>query len=167
MRLTTSEFLTVIKGTPLISIDLLVRNEQGQYLLGMRTNEPARGKWFVPGGRITKDERVSEALARISVQELGINVALCDAELIGVFEHIYHSNFAEVPGVSTHYVVLAYQISLPSATNVLRDGQHSQMRWMTPEEITTDHEVHKNTSAYFKPPTHEEPYVTICGSIEQ
>jgi colanic acid biosynthesis protein WcaH len=43
-------FKTVIASTPLISIDLIVRNNQQQILLGKRLNKPAQGYWFVPGG---------------------------------------------------------------------------------------------------------------------
>jgi colanic acid biosynthesis protein WcaH len=45
-------FKTVIASTPLISIDLVVKNTKGEYLLGYRNNRPAQGFWFVPGGRI-------------------------------------------------------------------------------------------------------------------
>ena len=41
-------FKTVVASTPLVSIDLIVRNRQGQVLLGLRTNRPAQGGWFVP-----------------------------------------------------------------------------------------------------------------------
>jgi colanic acid biosynthesis protein WcaH len=43
-------FSTVIKSTPLVSIDLVVKNNRGQTLLGQRLNKPAKGFWFVPGG---------------------------------------------------------------------------------------------------------------------
>ncbi len=44
-------FKTIIDTTPLVSIDLLLRNAQGQILVGKRVNRPAQGFWFVPGGR--------------------------------------------------------------------------------------------------------------------
>ena len=56
MLLDKDTFSTVIQNTPLISIDLIVENKKGQILLGKRVNEPALGYWFVPGGRIFKDE---------------------------------------------------------------------------------------------------------------
>ena len=52
MFLSQQAFATVVESTPLISIDLIVENEQGEILLGKRTNRPARGYWFVPGGRV-------------------------------------------------------------------------------------------------------------------
>ena len=54
-----STFKTVIASTPLISIDLVIKNNTGRILLGKRTNRPAQGFWFVPGGRVLKDEPVS------------------------------------------------------------------------------------------------------------
>jgi hypothetical protein len=48
MFLSQEDFATVVRSTPLISIDLIVENERGEFLLGKRTNRPAQGFWFVP-----------------------------------------------------------------------------------------------------------------------
>ncbi|MCJ8315249.1 MAG: GDP-mannose mannosyl hydrolase, partial [Saccharospirillaceae bacterium] len=34
-------FQSIVKHTPLVSIDLIVRNSKGQILLGKRNNKPA------------------------------------------------------------------------------------------------------------------------------
>ncbi|MBJ6922853.1 GDP-mannose mannosyl hydrolase, partial [Vibrio cholerae] len=47
-RLDELTFKTVVASTPLVSMDLIVRNRYGQVLLGLRTNRPAQGFWFVP-----------------------------------------------------------------------------------------------------------------------
>ena len=65
-------FLEVVRLTPLISIDLVVRDPRGCLLLGLRNNRPAKDCWFVPGGRICKDERLDEAFRRIAHEELGL-----------------------------------------------------------------------------------------------
>lgn len=52
--LDATTFETVIVYTPLVSIDLLVKNRKGEYLFGLRKNRPAQGYWFVPGGRLQK-----------------------------------------------------------------------------------------------------------------
>ena len=79
----------------------------------MRNNEPAKGFWFVPGGRILKNERVSEAFERIMKEELGLDVSYQDAELVGVFDHMYDTNFANKQGFGTHYVVITHKIISP------------------------------------------------------
>jgi colanic acid biosynthesis protein WcaH len=42
MTLGERDFLEVIERTPLVSIDLVVRDEAGRVLLGRRTREPAK-----------------------------------------------------------------------------------------------------------------------------
>ena len=72
MYLEKETFKTVIGATPLIAIDLLVKNSAGQYLLGYHNNRPAQGYWFVHGGRILKNESIAEAFKRLCLHELGI-----------------------------------------------------------------------------------------------
>jgi colanic acid biosynthesis protein WcaH len=50
------EFAQVARNTALVSIDLIIRDPDQYVLVGLRTNEPAKGKWFVPGGVVRKYE---------------------------------------------------------------------------------------------------------------
>ena len=143
-------FLSIVKNAPLVSVDLVCQNDREEVLLGMRMNRPAQGCWFVPGGRILKDERVSDALQRIISNELGLkDVAPNDAGLLGVFEHHYTDNFAEAADVSTHYVVLAYKIVIDKEATILIDSQHSELRWFSVSELLSSDVVHTYTKAYF------------------
>lgn len=153
-KLPPNEFADIVRRTPLVSIDLLVRDAANRVLLGLRQNQPARGFWFVPGGVVRKDETLAEALARISVDELDIPLAMDRVSLLGVYEHFYRENFAEKPGFGTHYVVLAYQVSLDLDPAGLPADQHRECRWFTVPELLDDPRVHENTNAYF---VHETP----------
>lgn len=145
------DFLDVVRLTPLVSIDLIVSDAHGRILVGRRRNRPARGTWFVPGGRILKDETLDSAFARIADAELGLaNLARSAARFDGVFEHLYSDNFANEPDVSTHYVVLAYALSLPDTTPLGRPDQHSDYLWLSPTELLARSDVHENTKAYFR-----------------
>ncbi|MCX2934610.1 GDP-mannose mannosyl hydrolase [Mycobacterium sp. CVI_P3] len=149
MYLSRDDFAHVIGHSPLVSIDLVVRDESGRVLVGLRLNRPARGSWFVPGGRIYKDERIDDAFLRISHAELGRAIPREGASLLGVYEHLYDDNALEIPGVSTHYVVIAYQLRVGAESLVLPNGQHERFRWMEVDEIRDDAAVHPNTKAYF------------------
>jgi colanic acid biosynthesis protein WcaH len=142
------EFLRIVDATPLVSIDLIIRDSTGRVLLGQRLNRPARGSWFVPGGRIRKNERVQEALRRISQRELG--VCISGAKLTGVFDHIYDDNFLDVAGVNTHYVVLAFAAELPRDAALTPDEQHSELKWWSVTDLLAEPLVHENTKAYFR-----------------
>ena len=150
MRLGRGEFLEVVERTPLVSIDLIVRREDGRVLLGKRTNEPAKGCWFVPGGRILKDERIEAAFGRVCEAELGRAFSIGDARFVGVFEHLYPANFAEKPGVTTHYVVLAYELRAHGLPEKLPADQHGEFDWFDPARILKTESVHENTKAYFR-----------------
>lgn len=139
-------FLAGVRILPLVSIDLVVRDPEGRVLVGCRTNRPARGSWFVPGGRVRKDERLDEAFRRVSAGELGREVARSEARFLGVFEHHYPDN-AGGEDFSTHYVVLAHELDWPEGAE-LPEEQHSAWRWMSDEELRADPEVHENTRAY-------------------
>lgn len=149
--LTQIDFLDVVRLTPLVSIDLIVSDADGRILIGRRRNRPARGTWFVPGGRIHKDETLDTAFARIADAELGVaNLARSAARFEGVFEHHYSDNFAGEPDVSTHYIVLAYALSLASTVPIGRPDQHSEYLWLAPQELLARADVHENTKAYFR-----------------
>ena len=145
---TDEQFLDIVDATPLVSIDLIIRNERGEVLLGWRVNRPAQNSWFVPGGRIRKNERVKEALQRISQRELGM--AINDAKLVGVFDHIYEDNFLGTPKVNTHYVVLGFAAELSSSTALTADEQHGELKWWGVNDLLASHDVHENTKAYFR-----------------
>jgi len=142
-------FRTIIQFAPLISIDLLLSTPDDRYLMGLRNNEPAKGTWFVPGGRIRKGETLERAFSRILHQETGLDMPMSDGQFYGVFEHIYSTNTFDAEGFGTHYIVLAYKIKIPDASAIRFDNQHSQVTWKTPAEILSAPNVHDNTKAYF------------------
>ena len=146
--LSASEFAEVVRLTPLVSIDLILRNSNGDALLGVRNNEPAKGFYFVPGGRILKNERIADAFQRILLSETGALADIGQSTFKGVFEHFYETNFASRSDFGTHYVVLAYELS-QRFDDVRLDSQHSAFEWWNDERIRTSRAVHANTRAYF------------------
>ena len=148
-----SAFLEVIDRAPLVSIDLVVVDPGHRVLCGVRVNEPARGYWFVPGGRIFKGETLDGAFRRIALTELGPGEwRRAEAGLLGVFEHIYDGNYAGAAEISTHYVVLAYRLDV-SVRPDPPAAQHSQYAWLDRPADRTGPDgipVHEYTAAYFE-----------------
>jgi colanic acid biosynthesis protein WcaH len=144
-------FIQIIKHTPLVSIDLVLQNESGEILLGLRRNRPAQNYWFVPGGRIQKDECIQNALARIARGELGIITG--KGRLLGAFDHLYNENYFSLPDMSTHYVVLAYALEVSSATCFKGDDQHTEFKWWGKSELLANPQLHENTKLYFRTST--------------
>lgn len=145
--LDTDTFRTVIDNTPLVSIDLIVTDTENRVLLGKRNNRPAQGCWFVPGGRIQKNETLDTAFRRLTKEELGLELTRDHAKFLGAYEHLYSDSiFGDE--VSTHYVVLGYQLALSSEELNLPDAQHHEFRWWPINEMKVAEQVHENSKAY-------------------
>ena len=179
MFLDKEVFSCVVENTPLISIDLIVFNKNAQVLLGKRVNEPAFGFWFVPGGRIFKDEALDVAFTRTVKEELGIDMKKSDAMFDKTYEHFYDNNVFN-NDFSTHYIVLAHKIKVDcfvvpprndgehfvaslndtqtvtasearQSTSPCNNGeQHSEYKWFDIEELLENDNVHKYTKDYFR-----------------
>jgi colanic acid biosynthesis protein WcaH len=147
--LAPEDFDSVVRMTPLVVIDLIVQSPEGRILVGRRSNEPAKGSFFVPGGRISKNETLAAAFRRISSAELGVEKRIVDARFLGVYEHFYATNNHELAGFGTHYVVLAYRLAAAVEELRLPKDQHGEFAWLTEAELLRRADVHENTKAYF------------------
>jgi len=150
MKMEDKHILEIIEAAPLVSIDLIIRNPSEKVLLGKRINRPAKGYWFVPGGRIIKNETIVHALKRISKAEVSQDLSTEAHSLLGAYDHIYEDNFLNVDGINTHYVVLAFSILLQQEIDVNPDEQHTDLQWWEIDKLLKDPTVHHNTKAYFR-----------------
>jgi colanic acid biosynthesis protein WcaH len=150
LTLGPAELSTVVRLAPMVSIDLIIRNARDQVLLGLRTNEPAKGFYFVPGSMIRKGERLREAFARTLKDETGLTADFAAARLLGVYEHFYDENRFGEADYGTHYVVLGYAVSVADVSALERDSQHSELGWWDEAELLTSGTVHQNTKSYFR-----------------
>ena len=116
-------FKTIIDSAPLISIDILLKKDN-KFLLGRRVNKPAQGYFFSTGGRINKNESIGNAMARIALHELNIELKSIP-KFIGVFEHFYDDSIYK--NVSTHYVDIAYEYEVKEIPD-LPTEQHSKYK---------------------------------------
>jgi len=139
-------FKIVIKSSPLISIDLLVK-KNNKILLGKRVNKPALGYFFTTGGRIYKNESIQKAIFRIAKSELNIDLKFTP-KFLNVFEHFYADGIYD--DVSTHYVNLAYELNIDDEALNLPTQQHSEYCWFEVDELLHSKQVHKHVKDYFR-----------------
>ena len=140
-------FKTVIENTPLVSIDLcLVFN--GQILLGKRSNDPLKGIWFTPGGRIHKNETWQGALLRIAEVELCLSsIEVEGFTLMGMWDHFY-KNSALDQNTSTHYVNLPHYVWFQSKPQITLDDQHGEFKWFDLAVVSSDEKFHSYMRNY-------------------
>lgn len=152
-KLDIATFQAIVLSVPLVSVDLLLVRRGTEALLGLRANRPAQACWFVPGGRIYKNEPIRAALVRVADQELGLGAALISRQLnsqfLGVFEQFYSDCFSGEEGITTHYVsmvhILAVQEDFALPTS---DEQHLMLRWWPISEAIASPDVHQYCKDY-------------------
>lgn len=144
--LSPEHWLQVIERAKLVSVDLLLENEEGEFLLGYRNNKPAQNSWFVPGGSMRKQETILSAIARVALNELGIQLE--NPRFYALAQHHYDDNFANKEGVSSSYIVLGFYAKV-QAVDVQPDDQHEALKWWSRADLLASEEVHPYTKAYF------------------
>lgn len=153
MKLALEDFKFITSKTPLIAFDLIIENSENEILVGRRTNSPAKGFLFLPGGRIFKDEHFHDAISRISKSEISIDILeKTSYELIGVFEHHYYKeNYFNDSTFNTHYIVIALKFKLKEKLHFFPDDQNTTLKFLTLKELLSNGMVHQLTKAYFYP----------------
>ena len=147
--LSDQRFIDIIQHTPLVSIDFIILNDANEVLLGVRNNPPAKHYWFVPGGRIYKNETIVNAKKRIFKTEIGQEYQEGCDQFVGLYDHIYEDNTFKIEGVGTHYVVSGWRVRL-SSNEIKPDDQHSSFRWWKVEDALKEPRVHHLTKAYLE-----------------
>ena len=140
-------FSSIIENTPLISIDLIIKDSEGKILLGQRINKPAKNSWFVPGGRIYKDEKIEDAFKRITKDEIGKEFNISKSSFKGVYQHFYDDNVFN-DNFSTHYIVLGFELVIKEELS-LGTIQHEKYKWFTQDELLKSDEVYSYVKDYF------------------
>lgn len=115
---------------PIVAVDIVIFNPQkNKVLLFRRENEPARNKYYTPGGRVNKNEKMLAAARRKLREETNIKVNPQYLIYAGVSEEFFpNSIFGKV---KSHFLVINYALILKDNIIIkLRlDPQHSDLKW--------------------------------------
>lgn len=153
MKLSLEHFKFTVQSTNLFALDLIIIDHENRVLLGLRVNSPAKNFWFVPGGRVLKNEKLNSALDRIVMSEVGLNKSNFDSiEFRGLYEHFYEDSFFADCTNGTHYIVAALKLTLKAGVsihNMQLDSQHRELKFINVDILMADKHVHEYTKSYF------------------
>lgn len=107
-------FLFVSRLTPLVNVDILIRNETGHVLLTWRDDKMFGSGWHVPGGCVRVGERLEDRVMAVAAGELGVSVSF-EPTPLGLFESIDHAR-----GDRKHHISILFNCAL---TSQLDSGQ--------------------------------------------
>jgi colanic acid biosynthesis protein WcaH len=160
LYLSQVDFAQRVRLSPLVAVDIIIRNRQGEALLAKRNDEPACGFLFTPGGCILKNEPIETAFERIAERETGCRLSFASSRLLGVYQHFYRATRYGDDTSGTHYVALGYETALPDDAPIHLDRTHSSYRWLSNADILASAEVHDYAKDYFRP-GRRTPHVAI------
>lgn len=112
---------------PIPCVDLIIVNSQGEVLLAKRTNEPAQGEWWFPGGRVHYLETRFDAAKRKLKEECGFEAGQLDE--LGTFDVVVERLDN---GSKSHAITTAFVVRVFSETTITLDDQNSDAEWCMP-----------------------------------
>lgn len=105
---------------PLLCVDLIIRRGD-RVLLIKRENEPLRGFWWVPGGRVLKGETLLDAAKRKAASEVGLDI---EPRFVGIYEGRFETSAQNVPA---HSVSIVFEAEAEGEVKL--DSQSSAFMW--------------------------------------
>lgn len=116
----------ILRLVPLPCVDLVIVR-RGRFLLGKRVNKPAKGEWWLIGGRILKGELLPRAVARHIKLETGIT-KLKVKKLLAARETIFRNS---AQGPPAHTVNSVFLVEVGSDRVSLGDDENKKLKWFS------------------------------------
>lgn len=99
-------FFYISRMTPLVNVDLLIKDEKGRTLLSWRDDQYAGKGWHVPGGIVRFRETLETRVGKVAETEIGTNIDF-DPTPIAI-NQLIHSNRAN----RGHFISILYKCFL-------------------------------------------------------
>lgn len=113
---------------PIIGIGVVIVHEE-KIVLIKRSNEPARGKWTIPGGLVDLGEPMANAVIREAMEETCLEVD--NPRLIDVVGHVEHDPDGKV---KYHYVIIDYLVNIRGGS-ISAASDAAELRWVPFDEV--------------------------------
>lgn len=102
-------FYYISRTTPLVNVDLLIKDENGRTLLAWRNDQYAGKGWHVPGGILRFKETLEERVQKVAETEIGVNISF-DPTPIALNQLIHPER-----EIRSHFISFLYKCFLSSA----------------------------------------------------
>lgn len=137
-------FRLVSRLTPMINVDLLVKNAKNETLLTWRDDEYYGPGWHIPGGIVRFKEAVAARIGAVATSELGASVKFVN-EPLAVNEVMNATR-----DTRGHFISMLYDCVLTSALDPALGYQtgevkHGQWAWHAgcPDNLISVHEMYR------------------------
>lgn len=136
-------FYYISRTTPLVNVDLLIKDENGRTLLAWRNDQYCGKGWHVPGGIVRFKETLETRVQKVAETEIGIDINF-DTIPMAVNQCILHDR-----DVRSHFVSILYRCFLPSTfipeNKGLAHEDTGYLKWheFCPDNLLKFHEMYR------------------------
>jgi len=136
-------FLFVSGITPLVNVDILIKDEKGRTLLAWRDDKYSGKGWHVPGGIVRFRETLEERVKKVARLEIGAQVKF-KPEPIAINQLIHNKR-----KVRSHLISVLYLCALPGSfvpkNKGLNAGDAGYLKWHDkyPRNMIRWHKMYK------------------------
>lgn len=139
-------FHYISRTTPLVNLDLLIKDEEGRTLLAWRNDRFCGSGWHVPGGIIRFKESFDERARKIAETEIGTTLKI-DMTPIAISEIITPVRECDIRG---HFISILLQCHLVSsfipANLSVSANEPGYLKWHAecPDNLLRLQEIYRN-----------------------
>ena len=136
-------FFYISRTTPLVNVDLLIKDDKGRVLLSWRNDPYAGIGWHLPGGILRFRERLEARIKKVAEIEIGVPVNF-DPNPIALNQLIYPTLKNR-----SHFVSLLYKCLLPvdfiPQNKGISCNDAGYLKWhqTCPDNLLKYHEIYK------------------------
>ena len=123
MFIEQSTYNEIKRTFPINAVELLIFDSNNNLLMVKRINEPAKGKWWIPGGRVLFAESRMDAAKRLLKDECGVNNGKFSEPRM--FDYLVKNNTEDY---YQHIISTVFSVTIDS-TEIKLDSQSSEYRW--------------------------------------
>lgn len=135
-------FLFISRLTPMINVDLFIKDEKGRTLLAWRDDLLCGPGWHIPGGIIRFKERLETRIKKVMETEIGVEIEF-DSKPIAINQIILDRD------TRGHGISILYKCFLPSnfipKNKNLAETDVGYLKWhdSCPENLIKSHDIYK------------------------
>jgi len=141
-------FLAISTLTPIVNVDLLVRDDVGQILLSWRSDAYFGCGWHLPGGCIRFKETMEERLQKTAMEELHSQVFFEKFPL--AVKDVVVNKEESVPRFREHHLAVLYDCRFPADYKIqngkLEEQDAGYLKWFSkiPDNILEVHSCYQD-----------------------
>ena len=136
-------FFYISKITPLVNVDLLIKDENGRTLLSWRNDQYSGKGWHLPGGIVRFKETLETRVKKVVETEIGASVGF-DPKPMEINQIIHNES-----EIRSHFISILYKCSLSAAfvpeNKGISNADPGYLMWhdTCPDDLLKFHEIYR------------------------